>query len=1114
MGVRTPIGRGLLASLLALGTLVMVAQPASAGTVSGTIVVGGVPATITRAAAAVTVTADVTTTENSTFDLDVSPSAFTPTFTGGGTGCASQTAAVPTSGGGAASCTVSSAGVVTMTQDGGAPNDEAVVLRITFKVQVPSTVPITSPEGTTGQAVTFTVSGTATGTTTGTLTNGTANTTIVPNSSGGTAEAEIRVVSSEPSPTSLERGPLAKTTYSATFSRFGKTNQVTAVDVQLLSGAAQGTSVSNPTVSNDASPDACTFVSSGSNCAKITFPSGGSPITVTFDVSVPATADVGTTSYAFKGTYDPTDTDGSPLDVENGTSKSFTVLTDSAPNTTIDTGTSGPISTTSASFTFSSDEVGATFECKLDGPGATTGTFESCTSPKNYTSLADGDYSFSVRAVDNIGNPDASPDTRTFTVDTAAPETTIESGPSGATNDNDPVYTFSSDEDPNATFECKLDGPGTTTGTFTSCTSPQSYTDLADGDYTFSVKATDAAGNTDATEASLILTVDTAAPETTIDDGPGTTNDGTADFEFSTNEDPLGATFECKLDGPGTTTGTFTPCTSPQSYPGLSDGEYTFSVKTTDAAGNTDASEATEAFTVDSTPPETTIDNGPGSVNDGTVTYEFSSDDANATFECKLDGPGATTGTFEACTSPKEYTGLADGEYAFSVKATDAANNTDASADTDTFTIDQTAPTTTIDDGPGSVNDGTVTYEFSSDDPNATFECKLDGPGATTGTFEACTSPKEYTGLTDENYTFSVRATDTTGNTGTADTDAFTIDSVAPNTAIDSGPLVPEDTADGIADFTFSSDEPIGGTFVCRLDGPGATPGTDEPCNTGSMSYAGLTDGEYTFSVKATDAAGNTDPDAATHTFTVVVVTPPTSTCFGYAVTHEGTDSSETIYGTDGRDIIAAKGGHDIIVSRGGNDVICAGTGNDQIYGGEGNDGLLGEAGNDIMLGGPGADRLSGGDGTNDIASYYDHPSAVKASLGTAQADDGNESDGPSGARDLIFSNVEGLIGGAGADSLIGNGIANSLNGAGGNDALAGGSGNDTLNGHLGSDKLYGGYGRDSVIGGTGADSLYGQGDGDYLYAKDSARDTRIDGGSGSDVAYRDAVDPAPISVP
>src|SRR5204863_230668 len=74
---------------------------------------------------------------------------------------------------------------------------------------------------------------------------------------------------------------------------------------------------------------------------------------------------------------------------------------------------------------FASDHAGSTFECKLDGPGAATGTFTSCTTPKQYANLADGSYTFSVRATDAAGNVDATPATRSFTLDTAVPAVTL-----------------------------------------------------------------------------------------------------------------------------------------------------------------------------------------------------------------------------------------------------------------------------------------------------------------------------------------------------------------------------------------------------------------------------------------------------------------------------------------------------------------------------------------------------------------------------------------------------------------------------------------------------------------------------------------------------------------
>jgi hypothetical protein len=814
----------------------------------------------------------------------------------------------------------------------------------------------------------------------------------------------------------------------------------------------------------------------------------------------------GNYTFSVRATDTAGNTDATPA------TNAFTVVVDSIPpETTID---SGPGSTTDgiADFTFSSNEAGSTFRCELVGPGHAAG-FTPCTQggnptgTKSYTGLADGSYTFSVRATDLAGNIDASPATQAFTVDTVAPTTTIDTGP-GSTTDGIADFTFSSNE-AGSTFECKLDGPGIfVTGTYSACTSPKSYPGLADGDYTFSVRATDAAGNTDATPASQAFSLDNTAPITTIDSGPaGATSSTTADFTFSSNES--GSTFECKLDGPGTATGTFASCTSPQSYPSLAEGDYTFSVRATDTAGNTDATPDTKTFTVDTTAPDTTIDSGPGATNDRTADYTFSSSEpTDATFECKLDGPGTATGTFTSCTSPQSYSSLADGDYTFSVQATDAAGNTDATPDTDNFTVDGTAPDTSIDSGPGDTTDLSADFTFSSE-AGATFECELTGPGHAAG-FSTCTSPQSYSSLADGSYTFSVRASDTAGNTDASPaTQAFTVDNTPPVTSLDSGP---GSTGDAIADFTFSSNEP-GGTFECKLDGPGATTGTFTTC-TSPKSYPGLANGDYTFSVRAIDAANHTGNTVTTPTFSVLFVT---GVCNGRNVTLAGaTDGPDTLVGSPDADVIDGKGGNDIIEGLGGNDVICGGTGDDKMYGEDGNDSLIGDAGNDFFTGGYGADRFSGGDGTNDRVSYSDpaHTTSVLVTIGNGKSDDGSYVDGPSTARDEVFSNVEGVIGGPGNDHLIGTDAANSLDGAGGDDTLQGLGGNDTLVGGSSGDFLYGGYGRDSVIGGTGVDALYGEGDGDYLYAQDNTKDARIDGGTGTDKAYRDSIDPAPISVP
>ena len=71
---------------------------------------------------------------------------------------------------------------------------------------------------------------------------------------------------------------------------------------------------------------------------------------------------------------------------------------------------------------------------------------------------------------------------------TALADTDVTGGPNGTTTDATPTFTFRGE--PGSTFECKVD-PVTD---WKPCASPFSVK-LADGTYTFSVRATDEAGN-------------------------------------------------------------------------------------------------------------------------------------------------------------------------------------------------------------------------------------------------------------------------------------------------------------------------------------------------------------------------------------------------------------------------------------------------------------------------------------------------------------------------------------------------------------------------------------------------------------------------------------------
>jgi uncharacterized protein (TIGR03382 family) len=96
----------------------------------------------------------------------------------------------------------------------------------------------------------------------------------------------------------------------------------------------------------------------------------------------------------------------------SSSSHSFTVAQDTtAPDTTLTSGPSGTTSEHGATFEFSANEEGVTYECSLDGAA-----FTPCTSPAVFTGLSEGEHTFQVRARDAAGNVDPTPATRTWTV--------------------------------------------------------------------------------------------------------------------------------------------------------------------------------------------------------------------------------------------------------------------------------------------------------------------------------------------------------------------------------------------------------------------------------------------------------------------------------------------------------------------------------------------------------------------------------------------------------------------------------------------------------------------------------------------------------------------------
>jgi large repetitive protein len=553
-----------------------------------------------------------------------------------------------------------------------------------------------------------------------------------------------------------------------------------------------------------------------------------------------------------------------------------------APDTTITSGPTGTTTDSTPTFTFTASEASSVFECRVD-----SGSWADCAGPWTTAVLSDGAHSVSVRATDVAGNTDASPATRSFTVDTAPPpdttppDTTITSGPTGTTTDSTPTFAFTASE-ANSVFECRVDS-----GSWADCASPWTTAALSDGAHSVSVRATDVAGNTDASPATRSFTVDTTPPpdttppDTTISSGPAaTTTATTASFAFTASES--GSTFECKLDS-----GAFAACTSPKTYSGLSTGSHAFSVHATDAAGNVDASPATQTWAIQSAPPPdhqplAAYTYSPASPTAGqAVSFDASSatcDDTPCTYAWEDDGTDGPGGGQWPLGSGKtmSFTFQDAGVKNVRVTVTDTDGETATTMEAVTVgpavpPADTTPPDTTITSGPtGPTNDSTPTFAFSSSESGSTFQCQVDA-----GAWATCTSPWTTASLSDGAHSVSVRATDAPGNTDASPaTRSFTVstapppDTTAPDTTIGSGPSGP--TSDSTATFACTASE-SGSTFQCRVDS-----GSWATC-TSPWTTASLSDRAHSVSVRATDAAGNRDASPATRSFTVDTQAPATS---------------------------------------------------------------------------------------------------------------------------------------------------------------------------------------------------------------------------------------------
>ena len=257
---------------------------------------------------------------------------------------------------------------------------------------------------------------------------------------------------------------------------------------------------------------------------------------------------------------------------------------------------SGPPSlttATSATFTFSSNELGVTFACKLDG-----GAYAACnTGTVSYSALSSSNggvsHSFTVRGTDAAGNV-ATSDVCSWTVKNAVSISLSWSTPAGlpsaVTNQTGATFDFATTGSPAVT--CNIDG-----GPWAACTSPLTYSSLSEGPHVVVVSAIGGLPTTTVTQT-YRWQVDTTAPAPPTVDGPtGTVASTSANLQVTPGEP--GNTVACTVDGGAVS------CAGTVSLTGLAQGAHQLVAVGSDAAGNT--ASTSHDWAVDTLGPAATV---------------------------------------------------------------------------------------------------------------------------------------------------------------------------------------------------------------------------------------------------------------------------------------------------------------------------------------------------------------------------------------------------------------------------------------------------------------------------------------------------------------------------
>ncbi|WP_224981916.1 Ig-like domain-containing protein [Geomonas agri] len=407
-------------------------------------------------------------------------------------------------------------------------------------------------------------------------------------------------------------------------------------------------------------------------------------------------------------------------------------------------------------------------------------------SPYAYTwdskSVANGVYTLTAKAYDAAGNLGQS---QILTVnvsnDLIAPSVSMASPLSGSTVNGTVTVTANASDNVGVS---KVEFYRNNVLQTTVATAPYSYNwdtkTVANGSYTLTAKAYDAAGNVTQAQGSVVTVsnavADTIAPTVAMASPlDGSTVSGTITVSASASDNVGVSKVEFYRNGVLFATSTASPYSYSLDTRTLVNGSYTLSAKAYDAAGNvgTSASATVKVFNDVTAPTVAVTSPSSGSTVSGTVSVTASASDNVSVSKVEFYRNGVLVSTSTA--SPYAYswdtTKVANGSYTLTAKAYDGSGNVgvsqSSSVNVSNVVPDTTAPTVAITSpGNNSTVSGTVTISASaSDNVGVTkVEIYIGGRFITSLTRAPYSYAWDTTKMSNSTYAISAIAYDAAGN--------------------------------------------------------------------------------------------------------------------------------------------------------------------------------------------------------------------------------------------------------------------------------------------------------------------------------------------------------------